>query len=83
MVTPEGTRYLDLLLEEPGAAPLGIEIEGFAYHGSRTDHRRDVHRFNAIGGHCRILRFTANDVFQHPHAVLQTVRRALREPPSV
>ena len=78
VATFQGTRYLDLLLEEPHTAPLGIEIEGFAYHGSRVDHRRDVHRFNAIG-YCRILRFTSNDVFDYPMTMLETVRRTLSE----
>ncbi|MGW2690954.1 hypothetical protein [Streptomyces sp. NPDC001296] len=44
--TPDGRRrYLDFLFRPEG---LAVEIEGYAYHGTRESHRRDVARFNQI-----------------------------------
>ncbi len=40
-------RYLDFLFRAEGVA---VEIEGYAYHGSRDAHRRDMARFNEILG---------------------------------
>ncbi|MEV6331750.1 hypothetical protein [Streptomyces sp. NPDC051909] len=62
------------------AAGLVVEIEGFAFHGTRAAHERDVHRFNELQS-CpavrRVLRFTAHEVFTHPDRMIATVRRAL------
>ncbi|WP_328769600.1 hypothetical protein [Streptomyces sp. NBC_00286] len=44
--TPNGRRrYLDFLFRAEG---LAVEIEGYAYHGTRESHRRDIARFNEI-----------------------------------
>ncbi|MFF3319688.1 endonuclease domain-containing protein [Streptomyces sp. NPDC003035] len=62
------------------AAGLAIEIEGYAFHGTRHAHDRDVRRFNDLAdcpGVRRVLRFTAADVFHHPDRVIVTIRSAL------
>ncbi|MFC9911168.1 hypothetical protein [Streptomyces sp. NPDC127197] len=76
--TPDGRRcFLDFLFRAEG---LGVEIEGYAYHGTRESHRRDVDRFNRIA-QCPevrlVLRFTADDVFHRPAWVIQQIRAAL------
>ncbi|WP_240654376.1 hypothetical protein [Streptomyces sp. AcE210] len=44
--TPDGRRrFLDFLFRAEG---LAVEIEGYAYHGSREAHRRDIDRFNQV-----------------------------------
>ncbi|MGW6392755.1 endonuclease domain-containing protein [Streptomyces sp. NPDC055103] len=62
------------------AAGLVVEIEGFAFHGDRRAHERDIARFNALQT-CpevrRVLRFTARDVFDRPDRVIATIRTAL------
>ncbi|MDT0464293.1 hypothetical protein [Streptomyces gibsoniae] len=72
-----GRRFLDFLFRAEG---LAVEIEGYAYHGTRESHRRDVARFNQIL-QCpevrSLLRFTAEDVFHRPAHVIQEVRGAL------
>ena len=60
--TPDGRRrFLDFLFRAEG---LGVEIEGYAYHGTRDAHRRDLYRFNQIL-QCpevrTLLRFTAEE----------------------
>ncbi|MER7836300.1 hypothetical protein ABTY98_10385 [Streptomyces sp. NPDC096040] len=78
-VRPHGgsRRHLDFLFRAEG---LGVEIEGYAYHGTREAHRRDVTRFNQIL-QCpevrRLLRFTAEDVFHRPAWMIQQIRAAL------
>ncbi|MFC5146128.1 hypothetical protein [Streptomyces aureoversilis] len=71
------TVRLDFLFR---AAGLGIEIEGFAWHGTRAAHQNDTMRFNELAG-CpevrRVLRFTRDDVFHRPRLVIRTIRRAL------
>ncbi|MFD5325616.1 DUF559 domain-containing protein [Streptomyces sp. NPDC127092] len=62
------------------AAGLVVEIEGFAYHGTRAAHERDVRRFNELQncpGVRRVLRFTAREVFDHPDRMTTTIRAAL------
>ncbi|MEO3768272.1 hypothetical protein [Streptomyces sp. B5E4] len=63
-------------------AGLVVEIEGYAFHGSRAAHLADVERFNDLG-RCpevrRMLRFTAADVFERPQRMLHTIRAALGE----
>ncbi|MEV5973850.1 DUF559 domain-containing protein [Streptomyces sp. NPDC051921] len=64
------------------AAGLVVEIEGFAYHGTREAHERDVHRFNELQnclGVRRVLRFTAREVFTHPERMTATIRAALAD----
>lgn len=67
----------DFLFRAQGVA---VEIEGYAYHGRREDHRRDVARFNDLQ-QCpdvRItLRFTAAEVFRSPETVIATIRQAV------
>ncbi|MGW0120138.1 endonuclease domain-containing protein [Streptomyces sp. NPDC003327] len=61
-------------------AGLAVEIEGYAYHGTRRAHERDVARYNALQS-CpevrRVLRFTAREVFTRPDRVTATIRAAL------
>ncbi|MFI8961116.1 hypothetical protein ACIGO8_03290 [Streptomyces sp. NPDC053493] len=62
------------------AAGLVVEIEGFAYHGTREAHERDVRRFNDLQtcpGVRRVLRFTAHEVFTHPTRMTTTIRTTL------
>ncbi|WP_128981207.1 hypothetical protein [Streptomyces roseicoloratus] len=62
------------------AAGLVVEIEGFTFHGTRKAHERDVRRFNELQncpGVRRVLRFTAREVFDHPHRMTTTIREAL------
>lgn len=75
---PDGRRrYLDFLFREAG---LAIEIEGYAYHGTREAHRRDVARFNEVL-RCRevrgLLRFSAEDVFRRPAWMIGEIRAGL------
>ncbi|MBT2439398.1 hypothetical protein J7E93_04530 [Streptomyces sp. ISL-36] len=62
------------------AAGLAVEIEGFAFHGTRHAHDRDVRRYNDLTD-CpavrRILRFTARDVFHRPEHMIVAIRGAL------
>ncbi|MEU3896201.1 hypothetical protein [Streptomyces sp. NPDC045251] len=72
-------RFLDFFFRAEG---LAIEIEGYAYHGTRDSHRRDMARFNEIA-HCpevrRLLRYPATDVFHHPARILREIRQALSD----
>lgn len=80
-VHPHGgpRRHLDFLFRAEG---LAVEIEGYAYHGTREAHRRDVSRFNQIL-QCpevrRLLRFTAEDVFHRPTWMINEIRAALTD----
>jgi len=76
--TPDGSRrYLDFLFRGEG---LAVEIEGYAYHGTRDSHRRDIARFNQVL-QCPevrlLLRFTAADVFYRPGKMIEEIRAAL------
>lgn len=78
LVPRDGRRVaLDFFFRAEG---LAVEIEGYAYHGTRDSHRRDVTRFNRIQ-QCSevrsILRFTAEDVFRRPTQMVQEIRAAL------
>ncbi|MFD3947099.1 endonuclease domain-containing protein [Streptomyces sp. NPDC058579] len=61
-------------------AGLAVEIEGYAYHGTRQAHDHDIRRYNDLAD-CpevrRVLRFTARDVFRRPDAVVATIRAVL------
>ncbi|MGW0464080.1 endonuclease domain-containing protein [Streptomyces sp. NPDC003027] len=67
----------DFLFREAG---LVVEIEGYAFHGTRHAHARDIDRFNALA-ECpsvrRILRFTATEVFHHPDRMIARIRAVL------
>lgn len=56
-----------------------VEVEGFAFHATRDQHRGDVARFNALARltGCTVLRFTHDDVVRRPRAVLAATRAAL------
>ncbi|MCX4906422.1 hypothetical protein [Streptomyces sp. NBC_00878] len=76
--TPDGRRrYLDFLFRAEG---LAVEIEGYAYHGSRESHRRDIARFNQVL-QCPevrlLLRYTAVQVFHRPGEMVEEIRAAL------
>ncbi|MFD7277697.1 hypothetical protein ACFV80_11775 [Streptomyces sp. NPDC059862] len=70
-------RYLDFLFRDVG---LAVEIEGYAFHGTREAHRRDVARFNQLL-QCpevrHLLRFTAEDVFHRPASMIAQIRTLL------
>ncbi|MEU8850272.1 hypothetical protein AB0C70_29540 [Streptomyces sp. NPDC048564] len=76
--TPDGRRrYLDFLFRAEG---LAIEIEGYAYHGTRDAHRRDVARFNQLARSPQVrslLRYTAEDVFHRPLQMIREIRAVL------
>ncbi|MET7536425.1 hypothetical protein [Streptomyces sp. NPDC005507] len=81
--TPDGRRrFLDFLFRVEG---LTVEIEGYAYHGSREAHRRDIDRFNQVL-QCPevrlLLRYTAADVFQRPERMVEEIRAALGQLPA-
>ncbi|MGW3169156.1 hypothetical protein [Streptomyces sp. NPDC001153] len=76
--TPDGSRrVVDFLFRATG---LGVEIEGYAYHGTRDAHRRDVARFNQIL-RCpeirSLLRYSAEDVFHRPEYMVEEIRATL------
>lgn len=76
--SPDGRGIVpDFLFRAEG---LAVEIEGYAYHGARADHRRDVIRFNALQQcpeiRC-VLRFTAEDAFHRPERMIQEIHAAL------
>ncbi|MFI1483020.1 hypothetical protein [Streptomyces sp. NPDC020747] len=78
LLTPNGRRrYLDFLFRAEG---LAVEIEGYAYHGSRESHRRDIARFNEVL-QCPevrlLLRYTAADVFHRPGKMVEEIHAAL------
>ncbi|MFF4400328.1 hypothetical protein [Streptomyces sp. NPDC001480] len=76
--TPDGRRrYLDFLFRREG---LGVEIEGYAYHGTRDSHRRDILRYNQLIQCPQIrslLRFSAEVVFHRPAYMVEEIRSAL------
>lgn len=78
LLTPAGRRVrLDFLFRTPG---LAVEIEGYAYHGTRNAHRLDIARYNQILQCAEVrtlLRFTAEDVFHRPAHMIQEIRTAL------
>ncbi|MEU9876522.1 hypothetical protein [Streptomyces phaeochromogenes] len=76
--TPDGRRrYLDFLFRAEG---LAVEIEGYAYHGTRESHRRDIARFNQVL-QCPevrlLLRYTAVQVFHRPGEMVDEIHAAL------
>ena len=79
--TPAGRRIrADFLFAREGVV---VEIEGYAYHGSREAHRRDLDRFNALSacpGVRLILRFPAVTVFRTPDRMLHEIQAALASP---
>ncbi|MFE2985468.1 hypothetical protein [Streptomyces sp. NPDC059262] len=76
--TPDGRRrFLDFLFRTEA---LAVEIDGYADHGSREAHRRDIDRFNQVL-QCPevrlLLRYTAAEVFQRPERMIEEIRSAL------
>ena len=60
-----------------------VEADGFAYHADRRAYRDDRRRSNALTvAGWRVLRFTWEDVVQHPDRVVAAVRTALATNPS-
>lgn len=63
------------------AEGLVVEVEGYAFHGTREAHMENVRRFNELQS-CpeirRILRFTATDIYRHPQKVLEEITAALQ-----
>ncbi|MEV4440931.1 hypothetical protein AB0K09_18315, partial [Streptomyces sp. NPDC049577] len=83
LVAPSGRRaYPDFFFRAQG---LVVEIEGYAWHGSRAQHQRDTARFNDLSA-CpevrRILRFTAVDVFRRPDVMIRDICGALGVSPA-
>lgn len=78
IVTPSG-RLLrpDFFFRREGVV---VEIEGYAYHGTREAHRRDLARYNDLAscpGARVVLRFGAEEVFTAPEAFVERVRAAV------
>lgn len=78
LLTPDGRRCRpDFLFREEGVV---VEIEGYAYHGSREAHRRDLARYNDLAG-CPevrvVLRFGAEEVLRTPEAFVAKVEATL------
>ncbi|MFI9205769.1 hypothetical protein [Streptomyces sp. NPDC053048] len=79
LVVPDSGRrvYPDFLFRPQGVA---VETEGYAWHGSRAQHQRDVIRFNDLAA-CpevrRVLRFTTADVYHRPAMMIRDIRNAL------
>ncbi|MGW6062669.1 hypothetical protein [Streptomyces sp. NPDC055189] len=81
LLTPSGRRCRpDFLFRAEGVV---VEIEGYAYHGSREAHRRDLARYNDLAA-CPevrvVLRFGADEVFGNPEAFVAKVKTALAGP---
>ncbi|MFG2128769.1 hypothetical protein ACGFNV_13365 [Streptomyces sp. NPDC048751] len=79
LITPDGRRVvLDFLFRREG---LAVEIEGYAYHGTREAHRRDIARFNQVL-QCpevrNLLRYSAEDVMYNPAQMIHEIRAALK-----
>ncbi|MFJ8825677.1 hypothetical protein ACIREE_28410 [Streptomyces sp. NPDC102467] len=78
LTTPEGRRVRpDFLFTREGVV---VEIEGYAYHGSREAHRRDLARFNDLQLCPQVrlvLRFTASEVMHAPANIITRIRQAL------
>jgi very-short-patch-repair endonuclease len=61
------------------AARLVVEADGYAFHSSRDDYRRDRRRMNELERlGWRVLRFSWEDVTQRPDHVTGLVRACLR-----
>ncbi|MFD4525420.1 hypothetical protein ACFWP7_16135 [Streptomyces sp. NPDC058470] len=78
LLTPGGRRCrLDFLFRAEG---LAVEIEGYAYHGTRASHHRDITRYNQVL-QCPevrlLLRYTAADVFGRPAQIIEEIHTAL------
>jgi hypothetical protein len=78
LLTPSGRiLHPDFFFRETGVV---VEIEGYAYHGSRESHRRDLARYNDLAS-CPevrlVLRFGAEEVFRAPQAFVGRVRVAV------
>ncbi len=59
---------------------LVVEADGFAFHADRRAYRDDRRRSNALVlAGWRLLRFTWEDVVQHPERVVAAVRTALAD----
>ncbi len=70
-------RRVDFLFRDQG---LAVEIEGFAWHGSRAAHQEDTIRFNELTSSPqirRLLRFTRDDVLYRPRLFVRTVQGSL------
>lgn len=69
-----GVGYVDLVVE----GTVVVELDGYEFHSGRRAFREDRRRDRelvALG--YRVLRFTADDVWNHIDVVVATVRRAL------
>jgi predicted transcriptional regulator of viral defense system len=52
-----------------------VEVDGFEFHSSRADYRKDRRRWNAFTRmNWRVLRFSWEDVVEHPEYVVDAVR---------
>lgn len=74
----EGVGWVDFLIE----GRIIVEIDGLEFHLSTQQFRKDRHRDNAAAGHgLRTLRFTYDDVIQHPERMIAAIRSALGATP--
>lgn len=60
------------------AHAVAVEIDGMAYHATRSAQQRDRRRDSTLGaGGIRVMRFTWTDLTTRPHATLVKVAQAL------
>ena len=65
---------VDLVWRE---ATLGVEIDGYAFHSSRSSFERDRRRDAALaGGGWRVVRVTWRQLTEEPEAVVATLATA-------
>ena len=63
------------------ALRLGIEADGYRWHGGRERWKRDLRRENRLKlMGWTLLRFTWEDIHDHPETVASHIRAALRQP---
>ncbi len=61
------------------AAKVLVEVDSRRHHTALADYERDRARDNRLVAQgFRVLRFTADQIADHPQAVIDTLRRALR-----
>ena len=76
-----GIGRIDLGVWDPvvgGGVMVGVELDGFAFHSDRVAFSEDRRRHNAAAlAGITVLRFTADDLREHPDSVVACVREAL------
>lgn len=74
----EGVGRVDILLD----GWLVVEPDGFEFHRDRADYRNDRRRGNLlVVGRYTLLRYSWEDVFVYPHAMLAQIETVLAQGP--